>query len=168
MKFVFKQTIKTMEISNLEKITILNSLISILDDGKLGYLDAAEDCGNQDLKSEFLFFSRERATLIIQLQDEVNKLGKSTEAISGPLGILHRAWIDIKSFLTGKDLNAIINTCITGENAAIEIYTKALKSFDSDSGLHYILSFQLATIEKAVAKLKIFEKTYHHINFYES
>ena len=38
---------------------------------------------------------------IVELQNQINKLGKSTDTSGGgPLGALHRTWIDIKSAFT--------------------------------------------------------------------
>ncbi|GAA6771751.1 PA2169 family four-helix-bundle protein [Flavobacterium sp. CGRL2] len=83
-----------------EAVKTLEGLISILEDGKLGYTNAAEHVENPAMKTDFLEYARERALFIVELQDEINKLGKSTDTSGGgPLGALHRAWIDIKSSL---------------------------------------------------------------------
>ncbi|WP_278022728.1 ferritin-like domain-containing protein [Flavobacterium ginsengisoli] len=99
-----------------ETVKTLEGLISILEDGKLGYTDAAEHVENPAMKTDFLEYARERALFIVELQNQINKLGKSTDTSGGgPLGVLHRTWIDIKSAFTGGDTESIINACITGE-----------------------------------------------------
>jgi uncharacterized protein (TIGR02284 family) len=139
-----------------EAVSTLNGLISILEDGKLGYTNAAEHVENPAIKTEFLDYARERALFIVELQDEINKLGKSTDTSGGgPLGALHRTWIDIKSSFTGGDTEAIINACITGEEAAIEKYKMALEKNELDGSQVSIVSKQLNNIQSTLDRIKI-------------
>ena len=140
-----KETVKTLE-----------GLISILEDGKLGYTNAAEHVENLAIKADFLEYARERALFIVELQDEINKLGKSTDTFGGgPLGALHRTWIDIKSSFTGGDTEAIINACITGEEAAIEKYKKALEDNELEHSQVFIVSKQLNSIQNTLSQIKM-------------
>lgn len=138
-----------------EAVSTLEGLISILEDGKLGYTNAAEHVESPAIKTDFLEYARERALFIVELQDEINRLGKSTDTSGGgPLGALHRTWIDIKSSFTGGDTEAIINACITGEEAAIEKYKSALEKDELDSNQIAIVSKQLNSIENTLSKIK--------------
>ena len=60
-------------------MSLLNGLISILEDGRVGYTNAAENCEDSNLKTEFLGIARERSLMVIQLQDEINKHNKSSK-----------------------------------------------------------------------------------------
>ena len=138
-----------------EAVSTLEGLISILEDGKLGYTNAAEHVENPAIKTDFLEYARERALFIVELQDEINKLGKSTDTSGGgPLGALHRTWIDIKSSFTGGDTEAIINTCITGEEAAIEKYKMALEKNELEFNQIAIVSKQLNNIQITLEKIR--------------
>lgn len=138
-----------------ETVSTLEGLISILEDGKLGYTNAAEHVESPAIKTDFLEYARERALFIVELQDEINRLGKSTDTSGGgPLGALHRTWIDIKSSFTGGDTEAIINACITGEEAAVEKYKAALEKNELDGNQIAIVSKQLNSIENTLAKIK--------------
>ncbi|MBB4800115.1 uncharacterized protein (TIGR02284 family) [Flavobacterium nitrogenifigens] len=138
-----------------EAVKTLEGLISILEDGKLGYTNAAEHVENPAMKTDFLEYARERALFIVELQDEINKLGKSTDTSGGgPLGALHRTWIDIKSSFTGGDTEAIINACITGEEAAIEKYKKALEENELEHSQVYVVSKQLNSIQNTLSQIK--------------
>lgn len=140
-----KETVKTLE-----------GLISILEDGKLGYTNAAEHVENPAMKTDFLEYARERALFIVELQDEINKLGKSTDTSGGgPLGALHRTWIDIKSSFTGGDTEAIINACVTGEEAAIEKYKAALDENHLEYNQVSIVSKQLNSIQNTLSQIKM-------------
>jgi uncharacterized protein (TIGR02284 family) len=139
-----------------EAVKTLEGLISILEDGKLGYTNAAEHVENSAMKSDFLDYARERALFIVELQDEINKLGKSTDTSGGgPLGALHRTWIDIKSSFTGGDTEAIINACVTGEEAAIEKYKMALEENHLDYNQVSVVSKQLNSIQNTLSQIKM-------------
>lgn len=136
-------------------VSTFEGLISILEDGKLGYTNAAEHVESQAIKTDFLEFARERALFIVEIQDEINKLGKSTDTSGGDvLGALHRTWIDIKSSFTSGDTEAIINACITGEEAAIEKYKMVLEKNDLQANHIAIVSKQLSSIESTLTEIK--------------
>lgn len=137
-------------------VSTLEGLISILEDGKLGYTNAAEHVENLAIKADFLEYARERALFIVEIQDEINKLGKSTDTSGGgPLGAIHRAWIDIKSSFTSGDTEAIINACVTGEEAAIEKYKMALEKNELESSQIAIVSKQLNSIQNTLSQIKM-------------
>ena len=139
-----------------EAVKTLKGLISILEDGKLGYTNAAEHVENLAIKADFLDYARERALFIVELQDEINKLGKSTDTSGGgPLGALHRTWIDIKSSFTGGDTESIINACVTGEEAAIEKYKHALEENHLEHNQVFIVSKQLNSIQNTLSQIKV-------------
>lgn len=142
-----------------ETVSTLEGLISILEDGKLGYINAGDHVEDASVKSDFLQYARERALFIVELQDEINKLGKSTDTSGGgALGAIHRAWIDIKSTFTSGDTESIINACITGEEAAIEKYKMALEKNELDYNQIIIVAKQLASIENTLAQIKMKKK----------
>jgi len=144
------------EETTTETIKTLEGLISILEDGKLGYTNAAEHVENPAMKTDFLEYARERALFIVELQNQINKLGKSTDTSGGgPLGALHRTWIDIKSAFTGGDTESIINACITGEEAAIEKYKMALEENHLEHDQIYIVSKQLNSIQNTLSQIKM-------------
>ncbi|OCB74443.1 ferritin-like domain-containing protein [Flavobacterium crassostreae] len=139
-----------------EITSTLEGLIAILEDGKLGYTNAAEHVEDPAMQTEFTQYARERALFIVELQDEINKIGKSTDTSGGdPLGALHRAWIDIKSTFTSGDTEAIINACITGEEAAIEKYETALQNQNLQPAQKAVVAKQLNSIQAILMKLNL-------------
>ncbi|MBC5840019.1 MAG: PA2169 family four-helix-bundle protein [Flavobacteriaceae bacterium] len=136
-------------------VSTLEGLIQILEDGKLGYTNAAEHVGSAPIKSDFIQFARERALYIVELQDEINRLGKTTDASGGGvLGAIHRAWIDIKSSFTSGDVEAIANACITGEESAIASYETALDIEELGADQIALISKQLTGIKSALLTIK--------------
>ena len=144
-----------MENSNQEIIDKLNHLISIAADGKQGYENAAKDVEDEGMKLSFQLFSEERGEYVKQLQQEVTMLGgKAEDDEGGPVGRLHRTWMDLKSVFTSGDREAIIKACTTGEEAAIKEYTEALATSYITGPLHQLISKQRQGIQNALATIK--------------
>lgn len=61
------------------------------------------------------------------MQEQVIALGGKPETSSSVAANLHRRWVDIKSAVTGKDDEAILNECERGEDVAVKSYRNALK-----------------------------------------
>lgn len=110
---------------NKESISILNDLIETSKDGEKGFQTSAEDIKRPDVKAFFLSRSSEIATAVRELQTEVRALGGDPETSSSVSGTLHRAWVDLKSTLTGKDDVAILNEVERGEDVALKAYKEA-------------------------------------------
>ncbi len=110
---------------NKESISLLNDLIETSKDGEKGFQTSAEDIKHPELKAFFLSRSAEIATAVRELQAEVRALGGDPETSSSVSGTLHRAWVDLKSTLTGKDDVAILNEVERGEDVALKAYKEA-------------------------------------------
>jgi uncharacterized protein (TIGR02284 family) len=110
---------------NKESISLLNDLIETSKDGEKGFQTSAEDIKNPAIKAFFLSRSAEIATAVRELQAEVRALGGDPETSSSVGGTLHRAWVDLKSALTGKDDKAILEEVERGEDVALKAYKEA-------------------------------------------
>jgi uncharacterized protein (TIGR02284 family) len=143
-----------MENPNVETINKINHLISIAEDGKQGYENAAKDVEAPEMKALFSRFSSERAEFVTQLRSHVKSLGGDPEHDGGPLGAAHRLWIDLKSALTSGDKTAIINACVTGEEAAISAYEGALKEDYITGELRNVINSQLGSIQQALGAIQ--------------
>ena len=117
----------TETMSNDDAISTLNGLIETCKDGQEGFKTAAEGVQRSDLKSLFHEFSQQRAKFAGELQSLVRTLGGDPENSGSVAGTLHRGWIDIKSAVTGRDDEAILNECERGEDSAKDAYKSALK-----------------------------------------
>jgi conserved hypothetical protein len=111
--------------SNDSVISTLNNLIEICRDGQQGFKEAAEGAEHSDLKTLFYSFSQQRGEFTGILQELVRSLGGAPETTGSISGAVHRGWINIKSAVTGKDEEAILNECERGEDFAKEAYADA-------------------------------------------
>ncbi len=144
-----------MENNNKKLVDKLNHLISIANDGKYGYKTAAEEVDDVTLKQLFTQYSAERETYAEELKRRVASLGNSSdEEGGGPLGALHRTWIDLKSTLTSGDREAILKACVTGEEAAVKAYRKAIDEDYIDSNIRQVLTTQLSGVEAALNSIR--------------
>ena len=112
---------------NDKAISVLNNLIQTCKDGELGFKTGAEGLKSAEVKSRFMEYSRQRAEMARELQNEVRRLGGDPEKSSSMSGSLHRGWMDIKSAVTGKDDHAIIAEAERGEDVAKQAFEDALK-----------------------------------------
>ncbi|HXI91509.1 MAG TPA: PA2169 family four-helix-bundle protein [Blastocatellia bacterium] len=108
-------------------ISTLNDLIETCRDGQNGFKEAAENVKSPDLKTFLNQIAAERAQFVNQLQLEVRTLGGDPQKSGSATAAMHRAWIDIKGTLTGKDDHSILSECERGEDSAVEAYKDALK-----------------------------------------
>ncbi|MDB5224295.1 MAG: hypothetical protein JWN83_2962 [Chitinophagaceae bacterium] len=139
---------------NQKAIERLNHLIAIANDGKYGYENAAQDINDVTLQQMFRQYSLERVRYVEELKREVSKSGGSPDKGGGPLGALHRTWMDIKSTITSGDREAILKTCITGEEAAIKAYTEAMEDENITGNTKPIISHQLSGIQFALNSIR--------------
>ena len=115
-------------VSNSDVISTLNGLIETCKDGQDGFKVAAEGIERSELKTVFYEFSQQRAEFAGVLQELVRSLGGDPESGGSMSAAVHRGWMDIKSLVTGKDEEAILNECERGEDYAKDAYAAAVQT----------------------------------------
>lgn len=140
-----------MENINEKVIDDLKHLLSICNDGKEGYKNAAENIETGELKALFTTYSIQRSEFADSLKTCIREAGGDPDNESGgPLGAMHRTWMDIKSALTGHDNKAVLDACITGEKAAVEAYDKVLDNTGLSEDVRQMLMHQRSNIAEAL------------------
>lgn len=114
-------------IDNKELIETLNDLIETSKDGEAGFKVCAEDVKRPELKALFTDRSVQCGRAASELQAIVFKLGGDPENSTSLAGDLHRRWVDLKSAITGKSEEAVLNECERGEDVAKKNYSEALE-----------------------------------------
>jgi uncharacterized protein (TIGR02284 family) len=112
--------------TNDETISTLNDLIETSEDGEHGFKTCAENVKDMQLKQLFTAAAQRCAEGAKELQEQVRLLGGDPDEHSSVAGTLHRAWVDIKTAITGKDEQAVLEECERGEDVAKKTYEKAL------------------------------------------
>ena len=120
-----------MDTSDL--ISTLNDLIETSRDGDEGFRTSAEHATDAQLKSLFNNRAQSCTSAVRELQDVVRAHCGDPAETSSMSGTLHRRWVDLKSLVTGRDDEAILNEVERGEDVAVASYKKALaKDLPSD------------------------------------
>lgn len=139
----------------------LQRLLSICNDGREGYKNAADNAETGELKALFTTYSIQRAEFSDKLRTCIRHLGSNPDNISGgPLGVIHRTWIDIKSALAGRDNHAVLDACITGEKAAVDAYDKVLEKKGMSLEIRQLLMQQRSQINEALQHIQKLEHQY--------
>src|SRR3989344_995229 len=100
--------------NNKDIIDSLNNLIQINNDRIQGYLTAAKETEEADLKELFSEMMQTSQECRRELVQEVTKLGGTPIEGTTVSGKIYRAWMDVKAALTSKDRKAILNSCEFG------------------------------------------------------
>jgi uncharacterized protein (TIGR02284 family) len=113
---------------NEKAIDVLNSLVEINNDRIEGYETATKETNEPDLKVLFTKLAETSQDCRIELEREVEMLGGTPAKGTKVSGKFFRAWMDVKAAITGKDRKAILESCETGEDHAIETYESVLEN----------------------------------------
>ncbi len=150
-----------METTNEKAAANLKQLLSICNDGKEGYRTAAENVDSPDLKALLTTYSIQRAEFEMQLKTCMHQCNANPDNDSGgPLGVLHRTWIEIKTALTSNDNKAVLDACITGEKAALDAYNDALEDTELSPDIRQILADQRDSIKECLKNIEMLKDQY--------
>ncbi|MFS0736047.1 PA2169 family four-helix-bundle protein [Sphingomonas sp. 1P06PA] len=108
-------------------IRTLNSLIATVIDSVDGYQEAAKDAESGRFGSIFTARASERRQAATALQGEVTRLGGNPEDDGTVLAGAHRAFLNLKSAVTGQDDKAIVNEVERGEDHIKAKFEEALQ-----------------------------------------
>lgn len=145
-------------------ISVLNNLIETCKDGEKGFRTAAEGLKDAQTKALFNEYSRQRAQMARELQEEVRRLGGDPEKAGSTAGALHRGWMDIKSAVTGKDDHAILAEAERGEDVAKNVYDEAVNDASLPQSSRTLVQQQAVKVREAhdrVRSIRDREKVAH-------
>lgn len=112
-------------LNNEDTILVVNELIEISKDGEAGFLKAAEEIEDQNIKSYLMRRSANVKKSLLELQNLVRELGGKPSDSTSVSGFLHRKWIDLKTAIVDNDNLAVLNELERGEDVALRVYRKA-------------------------------------------
>ena len=113
-----------------DQITTLNELIETTLDSVSGYEDSAKNIDNERLRETFRQRADERQQVVVQLREEVRRLGGDPEESGTFLGKAHQRFEDLKAAITGRDEKAIVNEVERGEDYIKAKFEAALEKGD--------------------------------------
>ncbi len=111
---------------NTELVSVLKSVINVLEDGQKGMAEIGEHLKDERLKQFFLAESLKRANFGGELENELHRHGVHDVHESGTAsGALYRAWAGLKAKLGGGD-HTLLETAERAEDEAKDAYKNAL------------------------------------------
>ena len=139
---------------------IVDQLEEILEknnDAVKGYSKAAENANDSRLKAYFTKKSSDRKIFnnalkreMVANYDEIDDDGSFT-------GTIHRAWMDVKSFFSGDNDEAMLEEAIKGDKAAVEEYEEVLKDANLPPSIAQLVREQEIQIRTDLNKIKVLE-----------
>ncbi|MCC8400425.1 PA2169 family four-helix-bundle protein [Paraburkholderia sp. MMS20-SJTN17] len=108
-------------------VSVLNVLVETSKDGEKGFMKAAQDAHDEELKTLFRSTAEDCSRGARELQDAVQTLGGKPESGGSMSGALHRGWVDVKSAVGDRSDHAILAECEKGEDVAKRRYHDALE-----------------------------------------
>jgi uncharacterized protein (TIGR02284 family) len=139
-----------------KKVDSFNALLKINNDRIEGYNKASENTSEEDLKLLFREFANTSTKCNTELTRKVSTLGGIPADGSVPTGKFFRAWMDLKAALTGEERKVIFESCVHGEERAIERYREVLKDYEEflDDEESSMINAQLETLQTDYSKIK--------------
>lgn len=112
---------------NYEMISVLKSVINVLEDGQKGMAEIGEHLHDEALKTYFLAELLKRANFRGELENELHRHGVADVHETGTAaGAVYRAWAGLKASLGGGDATLLETAEETAEEAR-DAYEDALK-----------------------------------------
>lgn len=144
-------------ITNKEIVDDLNELVKINNDRIQGYEKAIEDSEDAQLDDLFRHYVIQSQNFRSQLAEHIVRIDGTavSDATSTDISSkIHRAWIDIKAAITGKDKETVLSSVEFGESAAVESYKDAIEKDHIPAYIKEDLQKQLTQLEEALTKVQ--------------
>lgn len=144
-----------METINDNLVKEINHLITLNNDRIEGYELASKETNDLGLKNLFDQLSKNSRDFVTELSAEVGKMGGEPATGTSTTGKFYRAWMEIKTALTGADRKAILNSCEYGEDVILEAYENSMASdVEIPADTRQILTVHLAELEESHDTIK--------------
>ncbi len=109
----------------------LKELIEKNYDIEKAYRFAGENAGNPELKKIFEDRAAERYEFRHQLRSEIRNFGETPARESSVGGDTHRPWMNLKTKLSGKKDEVILDEIIKEEKATLKEYDKVINNIST-------------------------------------
>ncbi|WP_299216267.1 PA2169 family four-helix-bundle protein [uncultured Aquimarina sp.] len=135
----------------------LNDLLEKTYDAEKGFKKAAENTNHSGLKNYFNQKAQERYDFGHELKTELKSVGQEIEKGGSIAGSAHRAWMDVKSFLSSDNEESMLEEAIRGEKSALEEYNDVLSETTLPPTTQTVLTQQKNKILQGLSSIKRLE-----------
>ena len=109
------------------------------------------------MKKYFDRKSKERYNFGHELKTEISAFGAKIDKGGSVAGTVHRAWMDIKAFLSVDNDASILEEALRGEKAALEEYNDVLSETALPQSTLTVLLKQKSAIDSDISTIKRLE-----------
>ncbi len=107
-------------------LRVLNDLAEVSRDGEAGFMTCAGDATDPALKAYFEECAGRCQRAANLLAEEVLRRGGKPDRTGSVTGAMHRAFVNIKAVVAGRNDIAVLDECERGEDFARRAYADAL------------------------------------------
>ncbi len=140
-----------------ELVDNLQDLLEKNYDAEKGFKKAMENAENENLKRFLKQQAVQRDRFATELTQELRNLNEEPKESGSVTGDLHRAWIDIKSAISGNEDEAVLEECMRGEKASADEYQEKLQKFSFPPRVSNLLQKQHNEINQTLSRVKRLE-----------
>ncbi len=126
-------------------------------DAEKGYKKAADNTDDANLQRYFTKKAKDRAQFNTELHRQMATEYDDFDGDGSFTGDIHRAWMDIKSFFSGDDGEAMLEESIRGDKAAVEEYKDILDDNNLPVSIAKLIRKQKGDIESDLSQNKSIE-----------
>lgn len=144
---------------NQETLDKVQQLIQVNIDSEDGFREAAKQIDDVTLASLFTELGSQRGQNAADLQQFVEWNGERAVDDGSYAAAFHRAWLDIRSKLSGGDAHSILCEAERGEDHIKKAYEDALTS-TAGSAMNDVLSKQYANVKAGHDRIRLLRDEY--------
>lgn len=148
---------ESRENKHKETVNVLQNIIEKNYDAEKGYKKAMQDAKNASLKEFLKEQAAQRSRFATAIDLKLRQLDETPKESGSTSGALHRAWIDIKSSLSGNEDEAVLEEVIRGEKASVDEYQEVLEKHTLAPDISQELRSQMSTIQNTLDRVKTME-----------
>jgi uncharacterized protein (TIGR02284 family) len=145
--------------ANQDALAIVQDLIQLVIDSEKGFREASDVVKDVALQAIFEQFADVRGRLANELQSEVQMIGERPRREGTWLAGMHRAWIEIRSAISGGDGGTILSEAKKGEDYIMHAYEEALQ-VTAGTELNAVVASQYPTIKQAHDEIRNMRDAY--------
>ena len=138
---------------NDDVLETLHRLIETCRDAERGFRAAADAVSDSALKRLFGVYAQQRAEFAQELTSEAARLGGTPPRHGSVTGALHRALINVRAAVSGRDEHAVIAEAERGEDVAVATYGQALQIASLPADVRAVIARQAGRIKETHARL---------------
>ncbi len=138
----------------------LTQLIQSCRDDQEGFLTAAENVNDGELKLLFSEIAMQRLQFTDELRDLASRTGGSIEPSGTFAGAIQRGWMNLKAVMNGGDARSILTTCDDSEASTLSKYDTALGNKEIPAEIQQVICKQFNAILPVHERIHLLRQKY--------